>query len=331
MIQSLDVVGYNYIAQNDVEGLHKKNPEWIACGTEETTGCGTRGVYFDNIDKGHMKSLNMQEHSKTINVIERGWKFYDERPWLAGLFYWTGFDYRGEPNPLKYPAVGSEFGILDYCGFEKDEAYYLKSWWTKEPVLNIFPHWNLEGHEGEEVEIWAYSNMDEVELIVNGKKLERKSMPKNGHLSWKAIYQPGKVKAIGYKNGRKAQEETIYTAGTPASIKVNADRTTIKADNQDVAVLTVSTYDKKGRFVPTACEEIDIEITGEGRILGVGNGDPANLDPEHPAKADCKSFKVKTFNGLAQIIIQSSYKKGEISVSCRNSSSLLNKCTIFSE
>ena len=331
MIQSLDVVGYNYIAQNDVEGLHKKNPEWIACGTEETTGCGTRGVYFDNIDKGHMKSLNMQEHSKTINVIERGWKFYDERPWLAGLFYWTGFDYRGEPNPLKYPAVGSEFGILDYCGFEKDEAYYLKSWWTNEPVLHIFPHWNLEGHEGEEVEIWAYSNMDEVELIVNGKKLERKSMPKNGHLSWKAIYQPGKVKAIGYKNGRKAQEETIYTAGTPASIKVNADRTNIKADNQDVAVLTVSTYDKKGRFVPTACEEIDIEITGEGRILGVGNGDPANLDPEQPAKADCKSFKVKTFNGLAQIIIQSSYKKGEISVSCRNSSSLLNKCTIFSE
>ncbi len=178
---------------------------------------------------------------------------------------------------------------------------------------------------------YVYSNMDEVELIVNGKKLERKSMPKNGHLSWKAIYQPGKVKAIGYKNGRKAQEETIYTTGAPASIKVNADRTTIKADNQDVAVLTVSTYDKKGRFVPTACEEIDIEITGEGRILGVGNGDPANLDPEHPAQADCKRFKVKTFNGLAQIIIQSSYKKGEISVSCRNSSLLLNKCTIFSE
>lgn len=80
----------------------------------------------------------------------------------------AGFDYCGEPNPLKFPALESEFGILDYCGFMKDEAWYLKSVWTDQPVLYVFPYWNLQGHEGEEVTIFAYSNCDEVELLVNG-------------------------------------------------------------------------------------------------------------------------------------------------------------------
>ena len=104
---------------------------------------------------------------------------------------------------MNYPATGSQFGILDYCGFPKDEAYYLKSWWTDEPILHILPYWNLEGHEGDSIDVWVYSNCDEVELTVNGKKLGRKTMPKNGHLTWKTVYQPGTVKATGYKNGKR--------------------------------------------------------------------------------------------------------------------------------
>ena len=185
-----DVAGYNYILQNPVDKYRSEYPERCAIGSEETSGCGTRGIYFDETDKGLMVAHNRKPNGRDslLNCIERGWKFYDERPWLGGLFYWTGFDYRGEPNPMKFPATGSQFGILDYCGFPKDEAFYLKSWWREEPVLHIFPHWNLQGHEGEKVDIWAYSNCDEVELIVNGKKIGRKSMPKNGHLSWTAVY-----------------------------------------------------------------------------------------------------------------------------------------------
>lgn len=140
MIKGLDVVGFNYIMQNDVDNRKKNHPTWKIVGTEETTGCGTRGVYFNSPDQpGHMVAMNRDTtHHHIENVIERGWQFYADRPWAAGLFYWTGFDYRGEPNPLSYPAHDSEFGILDYCGFWKDEAWYLKSWWTDEPTLHLF-------------------------------------------------------------------------------------------------------------------------------------------------------------------------------------------------
>ncbi len=304
-----DVAGYNYILQNPVEQHRKDYPERRALGSEETTGCGTRGIYFDVTDgrkpsavdsgNGRMVSLNRSKHGpdSLYNCIERGWKFYDERPYLAGLFYWTGFDYRGEPNPMTFPATGSEFGILDYCGFPKDEAYYLKSWWTEEPVLHILPHWNLDGHEGEEVSIWVYSNCDEVQLTVNGRRLERKKMPENGHLEWTATYRPGHVKATGYKNGRKVMEERIETAGKA----VNAE-TTYETIG-DISIATVRMLDEKGRFVPTACEKISFNTDGKWKILGWGNGDPAFQHIERPAD-ERGSIEIHTFNGLAQIILQ---------------------------
>ena len=301
-----DVAGYNYIMQNPVEQHRRDYPSRIALGSEETTGCGTRGIYFDDRDNGRMASLNRSPNGNDsiLNCIGRGWRFYADRPWLAGLFYWTGFDYRGEPNPLKFPATGSEFGILDYCGFPKDEAFYLKSWWTDEPVLHILPHWNLNGHEGEPVQIWVYSNMDEVELAVNGKSLGRKTMPRNGHLAWDAVYQPGKVTATGYKNGKKAMTAKVETSGAPAKINAAADRQLIKADNHDVAVVNITLSDSKKRFVPDGCVTLDLTVDGPVRILGVGNGDPAWQDAERPADPMSRTFKVKTFNGMAQVILQ---------------------------
>ena len=318
MIKGLDVVGYNYIMQNNVDERRKQHPDWKIVGTEETTGCGTRGVYFDSPDQpGRMKSMNLTaDKDGTENRIERGWKFYAERPWGAGLFYWTGFDYRGEPNPLKYPATDSEFGILDYCGFPKDEAWYLKSWWTDEPTLHIFPHWNLQGHEGEEIELWAYSNCDEVELTVNGQKLGRQKMPRNGHLKWKAVYRPGKVVATGYKNGRRILTETIETTKPAARIALSADRQTIMADGRDMAVVTVEVRDQKGRVVPDACPMLTFRLEGDGRILGAGNGDPSYLGEDHPKAKDCREFSIPAFNGLAQVLIQGGHNPSSLVLSC---------------
>ncbi len=314
IVKGTDVAGYNYILQNPVDRHRADYPERVAVGTEETSGCGTRGVYFDDRENGRMAAINRapQGPDSLYNCIERGLRFYDARPWLAGMFYWTGFDYRGEPNPLEYPATGSEFGILDYCGFPKDEAFFLQSWWTDEPVLHILPHWNLEGHEGEEVSVWAYSNCDEVTLWVNGRSLGRKKMPRNGHLEWTAVYKPGRVRAVGYRNGRKVLEKTVWTAGAHASLKAEADRSVIKADGRDLAVVSVSVQDAKGRFVPTACLQVNIGVEGPARILGCGNGDPAFLKRERPEDPDARTFTIDTFNGLAQVLIQSTGEPGDI-------------------
>ena len=318
MIKGLDVVGYNYIAQNNVENRRLQHPEWKIVGTEETTGCGTRGVYFnDPAEPGHMRSMNLDTLNHHVeNVIERGWRFYADHDWAAGIFYWTGFDYRGEPNPLSYPAHDSEFGILDYCGFWKDEAWYLKSWWTDEPTLHIFPHWNLQGHEGEEIELWAYGNCDEVELTVNGRKLGRQRMPRNGHLKWRAVYQPGKVVAVGYKNGKRVMTETIETTKPAAKVVLKTEHTTIAADGRDVAVVTVEVQDNKGRVVPDACPMLTFRLEGDGRILGVGNGDPSYPGADHPSTNDCREFSIPAFNGLAQVIVQSSRTPSVLTLSC---------------
>ena len=331
LIKGLDVVGFNYIMQNDVDNRKRQNPSWKIVGTEETTGCGTRGVYFNTPDKpGHMASMNRDTtHHHVENVIERGWKFYAERPWAAGVFYWTGFDYRGEPNPLSYPAHDSEFGILDYCGFPKDEAWYLKAWWTDETVLHIFPHWNLSGHEGEEVEVWAYSNCDEVELTVNGKKLGRQRMPLNGHLKWKAVYKPGRVVATGYKNGRRVMTKTMETTGAPKRIAVKADRTSIAADGRDVAVVTIEILDNKGRLVPDACPLLTFRMEGDGRIIGAGNGDPAYLGNDHPLQQDCRDFSIPAFNGVAQLLVQSSRQPSAITVSAVSDGLLSGKTSVL--
>ena len=314
IIKGTDVAGYNYILQNPVDQHRADYPGRVAVGTEETSGCGTRGVYYDDVANGRMAALNRspQGPDSLYNCIERGLQFYDARPWLAGLFYWTGFDYRGEPNPLSYPATGSEFGILDYCGFPKDEAYFLKSWWTDEPVLHILPHWNLEGHEGEKVSVWVYSNCDEVALSVNGRSLGRKKMPRNGHLEWTAVYQPGRVQAVGYKNGRKVLTETVYTAGAPAALAAEADRMQIRADGSDLAVVSVSVQDARGHFVPTACIPVTVAVEGPGRILGCGNGDPAFRGRERPEDPDARTFTIDTFNGLAQVLVQSTGEPGDI-------------------
>ena len=130
-------------------------------------------------------------------TAEEWWKFYGTREWVAGGFAWTGFDYRGEPTPYGWPSINSQFGIVDMCGFPKDNFYYYKAWWGKEPSLHLFPHWNLEGREGDEIPVWVYSNLDEVELFVNGKSLGSQKVPHLGHVEWKVRYEPGAIEARG--------------------------------------------------------------------------------------------------------------------------------------
>ena len=215
LVKGVDVFGYNYIVQNPVDEYHRLYPEKCAVGTEETSGAGTRGVYRTVPEKGWMVPLNRIDTLGRVNVIEYGWKFYKARPWGLGLFYWTGFDYRGEPNPMKWPATGSQFGIFDYCGFPKDEAFYLKAAWKDEPSVHIC------GPYGGEV--WVYSNCDEVRLYESGKSLGRRKMPQDGHLVWK-------VSSAGRAAGSSGSGASA-TGSSTDSVAVSSAAGTLASDS----------------------------------------------------------------------------------------------------
>jgi len=312
--KTAQVMGYNYIVQGNIDEHHKNFPWQSGIGTEESNTIGTRGVYVDDKANGRMAASNrMPENVGT----ESGWKFYAARPFLSGLFFWTGFDYRGEANPLAWPAVNSQFGIVDLCGFPKDIFYYLKSWWGKQPVMHIMPHWNWKGSEGKKIKVTIYSNAEEVELVLNKKSLGKKTMEKNGHLEWDITYQPGTLVAKGFVNGKPTVSEQVETTGAPAKVTLLADRTQLNADGEDVAVITVQLNDLKNRLVPTANKEIIFTLSGQGKIIGVGNGDPASHAPEQfvaTASNPKPQWKRETFNGLAQIIVKTTKQAGEITL-----------------
>ena len=312
--KTTQVMGYNYIVQGNIDEHHKNFPWQSGIGTEESNTIGTRGVYVDDKANGRMAASNrMPENVGT----ESGWKFYAARPFLSGLFFWTGFDYRGEPNPLVWPAVNSQFGIVDLCGFPKDIFYYLKSWWGKQPVMHIMPHWNWKGSEGKNIKVTIYSNAEEVELVLNKKSLGKKTMEKNGHLEWDVTYQPGTLVAKGFVNGTSTVSEQVETTGAPAKVALLADRSQLNADGEDVAVITVQLNDLKNRWVPTANKEIVFTLSGQGKIIGVGNGDPASHAPEQfvsTASNPTPQWKRDTFNGLAQIIVKTTKQAGEITL-----------------
>jgi beta-galactosidase len=193
------------------------------------------------------------------------------------------------------------------CGFPKDFFYYYKAWWGKEPSLHLFPHWNWEGREGDEIPVWVYSNLDEVELFVNGKSAGAQKVPHLGHVEWKVRFEPGTIEARGSKDGKVVLTEKRETTGAPAQLKLTAERTEIDADGEDVAVLRVEALDKEGRLVPTAGSKLAFKLTGEGKLIGVGNGDPNCQESD-------KEPKRSLFNGLAQVIVQATKTAGTVEI-----------------
>ncbi|MTH14651.1 beta-galactosidase GalA [Flavobacterium sp. LC2016-01] len=272
----VEIMGYNYLGNGDIDAHRNEFKKQPGMGTEEGSTFATRGIYFTD-DAKHYQSAYDKKPRPTFYSIEEGWKFYAERSYLAGMFIWTGFDYRGEPTPYGWPSVTSYFGMMDVCGFPKDNVFYLKSWWGNKPVLHIMPHWNWSRMEGKEIDVWAYSNCDEVELFLNKKSLGKKKMQQNSHLEWKVNYAPGTLEAIGYKNGKKILTETRKTTGKAENIKLSGDKENVP--NSKVTVVSVELTDKKGLHVPTSNDEISFSIEG-GKILGVGNGDPTSLEKD---------------------------------------------------
>jgi beta-galactosidase len=268
----IEVRGWNYNGGPDIDKYHAEHPDQPEVGTEQASTVCTRGIYANDPQHGYVRAYDLQG----TQTAERWWSYFDARPWLSGGFVWTGFDYRGEPTPYGWPCINSHFGILDTCGFPKDNFYYYQAWWTTNVVLHLLPHWDWPGKEGQDIDVWAYSNCKEVELFLNGKSLGRQTMPHDGHLAWQVKYAPGTLSARGFgADGKVIAETKVETTGEPAAVQLAPDRSNINADGEDVRVIKVSAVDADGRFVPIAQNLVHFELTGVGRILGVGNGDPS--------------------------------------------------------
>jgi beta-galactosidase len=203
---------------------------------------------------------------------------------------------------------------MDMCGFPKDNFYYYQAWWGSKPVLHLFPHWNWPGKEGQEIEVWVHSNSESVELFLNGKSLGMQDTVPGTHLMWKVKYEPGTIEAkglIAIRSGDIRIHQTLVdkweTSGPAARIVLRPDRSGVSADGEDVSLVTVEIVDSEGRRVPTAGNEVTFQVSGKGKLIGVGNGDPSCHEPD---KADKRS----AFNGLAMAIVQAAKETGEIRV-----------------
>jgi beta-galactosidase len=320
--RAVDILGFNY-HPGDYDRYHEQYPNQPLISTECAATVCTRGIYGKNREKGYVWAYDIQEPELLTwaSAAEEGWKAVATRPFIAGAFVWSGFDYRGEPTPYGWPCINSHFGIMDTCGFPKDNYFYYKSWWSDESVLHIFPHWNWPNRQGRPINVWCHSNLDEVELLLNGKALGKKSMQRNSHLEWKVPYTQGVLEAKGYQKGKVVATARVETTGEPVKINLLPDRTTIKADREDVSMVTVRVEDSEGRLVPTADNEISFKIKGPGRILGVGNGDPSSHEPD-------KATRRRVFNGLCQVIVQSVERAGAITLEATSPSLQKTKVVI---
>ncbi|WP_281888781.1 beta-galactosidase GalA [Paenibacillus sp. YYML68] len=324
----LDVHGFNYMMRrnwNAYDQFRERFPDQGCIGSENASTLSTRGLYKEEhsepplVLSEHANQLCIWSNPKRQGIVsgygetypvwgaqpEEAWKAAAERPYVAGLFVWTGFDYRGETFPYEYPSVLSRYGIMDFCGFAKDIFYYYKARWTEEPVLHVFPHWDWAGNEGEVIDVWAFTNMDEVELFLNGQSLGKQIVPPHGHPEWQVPYAQGRLTAKGYTNGALVVTTDIETTTGAAKLELRSARFDLTADHEDVGIVEVRVVDASGRLVPGADHEIVFSLEGPGKLIGTGNGNPVSREED-------KKPQRKAYHGLCQVLVQTTDEAGEL-------------------
>jgi beta-galactosidase len=302
----IPVRGFNY-REKFVDAYHKDHPHQPVIGTEMGSTVTTRGIYVKDTIRAYVPDEDTT-HPWWSSTAEEWWKLCAPHNYWLGGFIWTGFDYRGEPTPYTWPNINSHFGVLDVCGFPKNISYYYKSWWSDKDVLQVSPHWNWSGKEGQPIDVWMNSNADNVELFLNGKSLGKKAMPRNSHLQWNVNYAPGTLTAVGYRNGRKLLTE-ITTSNKAMNVVVTPYKTTMLADGKDVTVINISLVDNNGNELPGANDLVHFSISGDAKIIGVGNGDPSSHEQD---KFDDTVAQRHLFNGKCQVIVQTGTTKSLI-------------------
>ena len=320
---ALDLLGHNY--HHEVwKDFPAQYPGEKFIITEAMSDLNSRGVYPQPTDSianyywpydktkgptppsdGRLSSYD-NSHAFWGSLHEESLRLFERYPFLSGIFIWQGIDYLGEPTPYEWPARSSYFGVVDLAGFPKDPFYLYQSVWTEKPMLHLRPHWNWAA--GDSVDVWAYTNAEEVELFVNGaSRGVRRKQERVGHLMWRVAYEPGSLRAVARAAGVETVTATVTTAGAPARVALAPDRARIRADGDDLSFVTVTVHDQQGRAAPTAEPLIRFRISGDARIVAVDNGDQIS-------HTSFQAKEVRLFNGQALVIVRAGRSAGTVTL-----------------
>ena len=359
---SVDVFGYNY-QYADYGKFREANPLKPLFGSETASTVSSRGEYFFPVDTDKSKGrADFQVSSYDLYAPrwavppDTEFEGQDRYPYVGGEFVWTGFDYLGEPTPyggdsttslqftdpavqelmnsqlktlghIKVPSRSSYFGIVDLCGFKKDRFYIYQARWRPElPMAHILPHWNWPDRVGLVTPVHVYTSGDEAELFLNGRSLGRKKKEQYQYrIRWDDVkYEPGELRVIAYKNGKRWAEDVMKTTGPVSDIAMSADRSRIKADGRDLSFVTVKLTDKAGLLVPRSKNRIRFSISGPGEIVAVDNGDATSLE-------SFRSSDRHAYNGMALVVVRThSAKAGTIRLRAESSGLRGSEITLFS-
>jgi len=294
--QALDVVGLNYQTWA-YDRYHKEHPTRPMTSTEDTSAYMSRGEFRSDQDAHVLDSYDDQP-SSWGNTHRDAWRAIAERPFIAGSFLWTGIDYRGEPSPFEWPSASSFFGAIDLAGFPKAAFYIHQAHWVKErAIVKILPHWNWPGREGQPIKVMVASNAPRVRLLLNGQVVGEGDVDPIDMASFDVPYAAGVLEVVALRAGIEVARDRVETSGPPARLVLTPDRVELANDGLDAVPVTVSAVDAQGRPVPVANTLVRFDVEGEGKLIGVGNGDPNSHEAD-------KASERSLYNGLAQLIVQ---------------------------
>ncbi|MFG3322927.1 glycoside hydrolase family 2 TIM barrel-domain containing protein [Streptomyces sp. NPDC048171] len=357
MLAKLDGLGLNYNTAKSVDDLHAAYPHLFLFESESSSETSTRGTYQEpeHLNTGENHTPGRRATSSYDNNLaswtmsgEYGHKKDRDRRWFAGQFLWSGIDYIGEPTPYDvFPVKASFFGAVDTAGFPKDMYHLFRSQWTDEPMVHLLPEtWNHR--EGDTVEVWAYANVDTVELLLNGRSLGTRRFdtkrtadgrtyletteatgddktftdgPYPGsytsptgsagklHLTWRVPFEPGELKAVARRGGRTVATDVLRTAGEAHAVRLTPDRETVAADGRSLVFVTAEVVDRHGVLVPGAEHLITFDVAG-GSLAGLDNG--------RQESAERYQASTRTaFHGKALAIVRAGTRPGALRVSAR--------------
>lgn len=303
VVGKVDVIGVNY-QLNRYDEIHEKFPDIPFVSSECCATGTTRGWYApDSAVRGYINAFDHDTNAWFLGR-EHTWKFVNDREWVAGSFQWAGIEHRGE---TVWPRLCSQSGAVDLFLQKKDAFYQNMSHWTTEPMIHLLPHWNHVGHEGEIIDVWAYTNCDEAELFLDGESLGTRKVEKFSHAEWQVPYKSGKLTVVGRRDGKDVAADTAETSGKASALKLRIENTVFEANGKDVAIITCYAVDENGKTVPDADGYmISFNANSLGTILGTGS----DVSDHTPVTSPDRRMRA----GLCSVAVRVGSEQGSLKV-----------------